>query len=105
MMFKAPANRFASFGVVAALPDELIDRIWLIIDQNLQGVFPLKGNVLIFKLQADQKDHLQYVYQDDETKATIAIDTEYAYQNHYPQTLFVYDDGQAQTILLPQEAD
>lgn len=104
-MFKSPANRFASFGVVSALPGELIDQIWLIIDQNLQGLFPLTENVLNFELKADQKDHLQYVYHSDETQDTIAFDTDYAYQNSYPQTILVYDDGKAQTILLPQEAN
>ena len=51
-MFKAPANRFASFGVVAVLPDDLIDQIWVIIDHNLQGVFPLNQNLLTFELRA-----------------------------------------------------
>ncbi len=104
-MFKAPANRFASFGVVAVLPDDLIDQIWVIIDHNLQGVFPLDQNLLTFELRADQKDHLQYVYRSEATQNVIAFDTDYAYQDSFPQTLLVYDDGRAQTILLPQEAN
>lgn len=104
-MFKTPANRFASFGIVSVLPSELIDQIWLIIDQNLQGVFPLTQNVLVFELKTSAKGQLQYVYHHDKTGATIAFDTNFSYQNNYPESLLVYDDGQAQTILLPQEAN
>ncbi|MFD1464571.1 DUF960 domain-containing protein [Lapidilactobacillus mulanensis] len=104
-MFKSPANRFASFGVVSILPGELIDQIWSIIDQNLQGMFPLDNNVLTFELRHDQKNHVQYVYHSDDSTDTIAFDTEIVYQAAFPDTLLVYDDGQAQTILLPSEAN
>ncbi len=48
-MFKNSDQRFATIAVASKLPDALIDRFWSIIDQNLQGVFPLE-NVLTFDL-------------------------------------------------------
>lgn len=48
-MFENNHSRYASYGTVAALPGDMIDAVWEIIDQDLQGVFPLE-NLLTFKL-------------------------------------------------------
>ncbi|GEL12641.1 hypothetical protein FC15_GL000927 [Lapidilactobacillus concavus DSM 17758] len=104
-MFKTPANRFASFGVVAVLPGELIDQIWLIIDRQLKGLFPLNEQVLSFELRENDKQQVQYIYYLEDNNNAIAFDTDYAFQEDFPEALLVYDDGKAQTILLPSEAD
>ena len=47
MAFTNTKGRYASFGIVTSLPDEVIDTFWYIIDNNLKGVFKL-NNVLRF---------------------------------------------------------
>lgn len=53
-MFESNHARYASYGTVAALPGEMIDAVWQIIDDDLQGLFPL-ANLLTFKLHNNPK--------------------------------------------------
>ncbi|MFD1317731.1 DUF960 domain-containing protein [Loigolactobacillus zhaoyuanensis] len=101
-MFDNNQSRFASYGVVATIPGELIDQIWSIIDNNLQGVFPL-AHTLVFEL-SNHKGLVTYDYvQDHETVAS--FDTPFPYNSELPATLLAYDSGAQQTILLPSEAE
>ncbi|MCV3740550.1 DUF960 domain-containing protein [Lentilactobacillus hilgardii] len=48
-MFDPNQSRFASFSIVSTLPDQAIDNVWFIIDNDLQNVFPL-SNLIKFNL-------------------------------------------------------
>lgn len=104
-MFESDHARYASYGTVAAVPGEMIDAFWQIIDQDLQGMVPL-DNLLTFKLHNNQgQTTVEYVRTNDDQKATLraAFDTELAYSSELPATVLAYDDGDSQIILLPSE--
>ena len=88
--FDSSRSRYASGGIVQTMPGELIDSLWLIIDLDLKGVIPLE-NLLTFHVKNDRR-------------AGMCIDLPIAYNEYLPQTVYAYDDGQRQTILLPSEA-
>ncbi|MFD1672899.1 DUF960 domain-containing protein [Agrilactobacillus yilanensis] len=101
-MFKTGYGRYATFGVVEVLPGDIIDRIWHIIDQNLQGVVPLQS---ILKFQLTQnKNKLTVTFSEDNIDLKMAFDLPYEWQTRYPKTVLAYDDGVSQTILLPSES-
>lgn len=101
-MFKSGYGRYATFGVVEVLPGDIIDRIWHIIDQNLQGVVPLHR---VLKFELSQKGpNLTITFSEDEINLKVAFDLPYEWQNNFPETVLAYDDGHSQTILLPAEA-
>lgn len=101
-MFDRNRDRFATYGVIGSLPGPIIDSIWMVIDQNLQGVVPL-GNLLRFDLINTQgKVTLGYSEADSDTQ--MAIDLPFPYDDRFPKTVMAYDDGENQTILLPREA-
>ncbi|WP_179395518.1 DUF960 domain-containing protein [Lacticaseibacillus absianus] len=101
-MFTTDHSRFATYGVIAQLPGEIIDSLWLIIDQNLTGVVPL-GQLLRFDL-LNTKGKLTVAFSQEGDETQIAIDLPFDYDPAYPGTVMAYDDGHAQTILLPTEA-
>ncbi|MFC6315076.1 DUF960 domain-containing protein [Lapidilactobacillus achengensis] len=103
-MFQATDKRFATIAVASQLPDALIDALWLIIDHDLQGVFPLK-NLLQFSIAANDQNNVQISFDSETTGDQIAIDTQAAYHTSYPETVLAYDDGHSQTILLPSDVD
>lgn len=101
-MFKAGYGRYATFGVVEVLPGDIIDRIWHIIDQNLQGVVPLQS-ILRFEF-TQNKTKLTVTFSEDDVNLKMAFDLPYDWRNNYPEKVLAYDDGTSQTILLPSEA-
>ncbi|WP_262316451.1 DUF960 domain-containing protein [Lacticaseibacillus parakribbianus] len=101
-MFSPEHSRFATFGVISQVPGEIIDSIWLIIDQNLSGVVPL-GHLLRFDL-LNTKGKLTVAFSQEGDDTQIAVDLPFDYQTRLPKTVMAYDDGQRQTILLPAEA-
>lgn len=101
-MFTSDHSRFATYGVIAQLPGEIIDSIWLIIDKNLQGVIPL-GNLLRFDLQNNQ-GKLTVRFSEKGSNTEMAIDLPFDFDAGFPDTVMAYDDGDNQTILLPEEA-
>lgn len=102
-MFKADSNRFATFGVISKLPGAIIDQVWYVIDENLQGVFPLES-LLRFDV-LNNSGRVQLYFSEDNLDTQIAFDTQFEFKHSYPETLYAYDDGKAQTILLPEEAN
>ncbi|WP_125704277.1 DUF960 domain-containing protein [Lacticaseibacillus daqingensis] len=102
-MFASTHSRFATYGVIAQLPGEIIDSIWMIIDQNLTGVVPL-GKLLRFDL-LNTKGKLTIAFSQDGSDTQMAIDLPFDYRTDFPSTVMAYDDGTAQTILLPSEAE
>lgn len=100
-MFSANQSRFATYGVIAKLPGEIIDSIWMIIDQDLTGVVPL-GNLLRFDL-LNTKGKLTMAFSEKNSDTQVAIDLPFDYDASFPETVMAYDDGENQTILLPEE--
>lgn len=100
-MFSTNRSRYATFGVVSAVPGTIIDEIWHIIDDYLQGVLPLE-NVLNFSF-SNRSGKLTITFSEDGTDVTMGFDTPYAYASQLPKTVVAYDDGQSQTIILPSE--
>ena len=94
-MFNPNESRFASYSIVSTLPDEAIDNVWYIIDNDLQGVFPL-SNLITFNL-VNNDGQLSYDFiQGNELVAT--FDSPYPYDNDYPNSLGVCDSGDLQII-------
>jgi hypothetical protein len=102
-MFNINRGRYATFGVVSAVPGTIIDEIWRIIDRNLQGVLPLT-NVLNFAF-SNRAGKLTITFSEDDTDVTIGFDTPYAFSSQLPKTVVAYDDGRSQTIILPSEIE
>lgn len=100
-MFDPTHSRFATFGVISSLPGELIDSVWMIIDQNLQGVVDLH-NLLTFAVENhDGQVTMHFSQEDDPTE--LSVDLPFDYQPSFPAKVMAYDDGNRQTILLPSE--
>lgn len=100
-MFKSDQARYATGGVIQKIPGTIIDSIWLIIDYNLSGVFPL-GNLLYFFLE-DRDGHLSIAYSADGVNPELSIDLPFDYESEFPHVINAIDDGERQTILLPDE--
>ncbi|WP_125766335.1 DUF960 domain-containing protein [Lapidilactobacillus wuchangensis] len=103
-MFQNSNQRFATIAVASKLPDALIDRFWTIIDQNLQGVFPL-NNVLTFDLAPNADNKVEITFSTEKLATEITFDTPIPYDASYPNTVLAYDDGRSQTILLPSDVE
>jgi hypothetical protein len=95
-------SRYASGGIVQTMPGELIDSLWLIIDLDLKGVIPLE-NLLTFHVK-NNGGRVSIHFSPDTSDTAICIDLPITYDETLPQTVYAYDDGQRQTILLPSEA-
>ncbi|WP_054678142.1 DUF960 domain-containing protein [Lacticaseibacillus sharpeae] len=102
-MFSANKNRYATFGVLTRTSGPIVDAIWAIIDQNLQGVFPLQ-NLLKFSLK-NKDGQLQVVFSEKDLDGGLAVDLNFDYSTDFPDAVFAYDDGNVQTVLLESEMD
>ena len=99
-MFSNQNPRYASYEIINSLPDEAIDFVWYVIDNYMQGRFPMT-NLIKFNL-INSSNRLSYDYlQDGEVVAT--FDTPYPYERQMPRSLVVYDNGDDQIIALPSE--
>lgn len=99
-MFENNRPRYASFGIVNTLPGEIIDQVWYIIDHNLQGMFQL-NEIIGFNL-TNHNNHLTFDFlQQDAVVAS--FDTPFPYAESFPASLWVYDDGSSQIVMLPKE--
>ncbi|WP_283678137.1 DUF960 domain-containing protein [Lentilactobacillus sp. Marseille-Q4993] len=101
-MFDRTHARFASYNVVSVMPDETIDNVWFLIDNNLQGVFPLSNLVTFNLVNNDQRLSYDFI-QDNELVAT--FDSPYPFNTDYPKTIVVYDSGDQQLIATPNEVN
>ncbi|WP_430610231.1 DUF960 domain-containing protein [Enterococcus sp. DIV0876] len=99
--FDNARSRYASGGIVQRMPGELIDSIWMIIDLDLKGVFPLT-NLLTFDVQNNQ-GRVSLLFSQSHSDVQLGVDLPYFYEDSLPKTVYAYDDGQRQTILLPSE--
>ncbi|WP_159722205.1 DUF960 domain-containing protein [Enterococcus sp. CSURQ0835] len=99
--FDSNRSRYASVGVVSSLPGELIDSIWFIIDLDLKGLIPL-NNILTFDL-INKKGHVTMHFSQEDSQVEMDIDLPFLYSSEFPTEVYAYDDGNRQTILLPNE--
>ncbi|MFC6165744.1 DUF960 family protein [Lactiplantibacillus dongliensis] len=99
-MFDQTAERYATFGLVAKLPSAIIDGIWGIIDDDLQGVVTLP-RVLQFALIV-RHGQVTAVF-DDQQGSIFEFDLPFNYDRAYPETIAVLDDGHYQTMMLLDE--
>ncbi len=102
-MFERGKPRFATTGVIQSLPGFIIDSFWMMIDQNLQGVFQL-GNLLAFQLE-NKQGKLTLAFSSDGENIDLRMDLPFQYEQSFPEAVFAYDDGENQTILLPNEVN
>ena len=100
--FDSSRSRYASGGIVQTMPGELIDSLWLIIDLDLKGVIPLE-NLLTFHVKIMTAVLVFIFHKMIAVLGCVSI-CRIAYNEYLPQTVYAYDDGQRQTILLPSEA-
>ncbi|GAA2907070.1 DUF960 domain-containing protein [Enterococcus pseudoavium] len=99
--FDSKKSRYASVGVVSSLPGELIDSIWYIIDLDLKGLIPL-DNILSFDL-INRNGQVTMHFSQEGSEVEMGIDLPFGYSYNFPQEVYAYDDGNRQTILLPNE--
>ncbi len=99
--FDHERSRYASGGIVQRMPGELIESIWMIIDLDLKGVFPLT-NLLTFDVQNNQ-GRVTLLFSQPHSELALGVDLPYFYDESLPKSVYAYDDGQRQTILLPSE--
>ncbi|MDQ0221536.1 DUF960 domain-containing protein [Streptococcus moroccensis] len=102
MAFSNTRGRYASFGIVTALPGETIDLFWEIIDNKLKGVLPLKP-VLKFRL-SNRKGKLSITFTQDQCPLRITFDYEQPFDPFFPHTVYVVDKDGRETVTLPEEA-
>ncbi|WP_071131685.1 DUF960 domain-containing protein [Enterococcus timonensis] len=101
-MFNRNQARFASTGIISQLPGEIIDSLWVIIDADLKGTYVL-GDLLVFQLENHQ-GKLTVAFSTDGENVDMRIDLPFQFLDTFPPSVYAYDDGSNQTILLPQEA-
>lgn len=99
-MFENDHARYASYGVVNILPGEIIDQVWYIIDNDLQGMFELPHTLSLGLRNNDGQ--LTFDYSQNDTLVA-SFDTPYPFSDDFPENVWVFDDGESQIVLLPQE--
>lgn len=100
-VFDRKRSRFASYGVIASMPGEMIDSIWYIIDLDLKGVIPL-NNLIQFDL-VNKAGKVTMHFSQEDSEVEMDIDLPFSYSSDLPVEVYAYDDGEQQTILLPSE--
>ena len=99
-MFAKQNPRYASYEVVNSLPDEAIDYIWYMIDNYIQGRLSIT-NLIKFNL-INSSNNLSYDYLVNGNEVA-TFDTPYLFDNRFPKSIVVYDNGDEQIIALPNE--
>ena len=94
-------GRYASFGVVTSLPDNIIDSFWYIIDNFLKGVFEL-DELLQFEL-INNKGKTTFRFSQDSLATILTFDFNDAFDPFFPREIFVTDNNGKETIMLPDE--
>ena len=101
MAFTNTRGRYASFGVVTSLPDNIIDSFWYIIDNFLKGVFEL-DELLQFEL-INNKGKTTFRFSQDSLATILTFDFNDAFDPFFPREIFVTDNNGKETIMLPDE--
>ena len=101
MAFTNTRGRYASFGVVTSLPDDIIDSFWYIIDNFLKDVFEL-DELLRFEL-INHQGKLTFRFSEASLSTTVSFDFNDAFDPFFPREIFVTDNNGKETIMLPDE--
>ena len=101
MAFTNTRGRYASFGVITSLPDDVIDTFWYIIDNFLKDVFPL-NNLIRFEL-INNKGKLTFRFSEDHLDTLISFDFTYKFDPFYPRMIYVVDNDGRETVMLADE--
>ena len=101
MAFTNTRGRYASFGVVTSLPDNIIDSFWYIIDNFLKGVFEL-DELLQFEL-INNKGKTTFRFSQDSLTTVVTFDFNDTFNPFVPREIFVTDNNGKETIMLPDE--
>ena len=101
MAFTNTRGRYASFGVVTSLPDDIVDSFWYIIDNFLKGVFEL-DELLRFEL-INHQGKLTFRFSEASLSTTVSFDFNDAFDPFFPREIFVSVNNGKETIMLPDE--
>lgn len=101
MAFTNTRGRYASFGVVTSLPDDIIDTFWYLIDNYLKGVFDL-DQLLQFEL-LNKEGKVAFRFSQKGSATHITFDFTYPFDPFYPRQIFVTDNQGRETIMLSDE--
>lgn len=101
MAFTNTRGRYASFGVAASLPSDVIDSVWYIIDNFLKGVFDLDSR-LNFEL-LNHEGLLTFRFSEKHMKTMIEFDFNLDFDPFFPSKVYVLDNDGKETIILPDE--
>ena len=101
MAFTNTRGRYASFGAITSLPDDVIDTFWYIIDNFLKDVFPL-NNLIRFEL-INNKGKLTFRFSEDHLDTLISFDFTYKFDPFYPRMIYVVDNNGRETVMLADE--
>ena len=101
MAFTNTRGRYASFGVVTSLPDDIVDSFWSSIDNFLKGVFEL-DELLRFEL-INHQGKLTFRFSEASLSTTVSFDFNDAFDPFFPREIFVTDNNGKETIMLPDE--
>ncbi|MBP2622841.1 DUF960 domain-containing protein [Streptococcus oricebi] len=101
MAFTDTKGRYASFGVVTSLPEEVIDAFWYIIDNYLKGVFQL-NELIQFEL-LNKAGQISFRFSEKNLPTTIIFDSPYSFDPFYPRKIYVTDNQGKETIMLADE--
>ena len=101
MAFTNTRGRYASFGAITSLPDDVIDTFWYIIDNFLKDVFPL-NNLIRFEL-INNKGKLTFRFSEDHLDTLISFDFTYKFDPFYPRMIYVVDNDGRETVMLADE--
>jgi len=98
MAFTNTRGRYASFGVVTSLPDDIIDSFWFVIDNYLKHVYPLNP-VLKFEL-INRKGKTTLRFSQKDFPLEIAVDFLIPFDPYYPRQVRIVDNKGRETIML-----
>ena len=101
MAFTNTLGRYASFGIMTSLPEEIVDSFWYIIDNNLKGVFELRP-VLKFEI-TNRQGRVSLRFSQKNFNTIISFDLNYQFDPFCPRKVYIVDNKGKETIMLSDE--
>ena len=101
MAFTNTLGRYASFGIMTSLPEEIVDSFWYIIDNNLKGVFELRP-VLKFEI-INRQGRVSLRFSQKNFNTIISFDLNYQFDPFFPRQVYIVDNKGKETIMLSDE--
>lgn len=101
MAFTNTLGRYASFGIMTSLPEEIVDSFWYIIDNNLKGVFDLRP-VLKFEI-INRQGRVSLRFSQKNFNTIISFDLNYHFDPFFPRKVYIVDNNGKETIMLSDE--